>query len=133
MLAAMRHFAGLIAIASFSLINLQCGGSEKMEQTSPAPSPQKQGWIKMVGLKEAQGPLKELYTQMKAKSGSRPSVYTPPTGDVANIVKSHSLDPEGMRLAFGMSGAIHWGPHSLPWVKREMLNTVTSRANNCFY
>jgi len=104
-----------------------------MEQTFPAQFLEKQGWIKMVGFKEAEGLLKELYTQMKAKSGSRPAVYNAPTGDVANIVKSHSLDPEGMRLAFGMSGAVHWGPHSLPWVRREMLNTVTSRVNNCFY
>jgi hypothetical protein len=110
-----------------------CGGSKKMEQTVSSPSAGKQGWIKMIGVAEAEGPLKELYSQMKAKSGSRPAVYNAPTGDAANIVKSHSLDPEGMRLAFGMSGAIHWGPKSLPWAKREMLNTVTSATNNCFY
>lgn len=87
----------------------------------------------MIGLPEAQGPLKDLYVQMKAKSGSRPAIYQPPTGEVANIIKAHSLEPEGLRLAFGLSGAIHWGPKSLPWVRREMLNTVTSGANQCFY
>ncbi len=104
-----------------------------MEQTRSSLQAEKHGWIKMIGIAEAEGPLKELYGQMKARSGTRPAVYNAPTGDVANIVKSHSLDPEGMRLAFGMSGAIHWGPKSLPWIQREMLNTVTSRANNCFY
>jgi hypothetical protein len=87
----------------------------------------------MIGRVDAEGALKECYDHMKAKSGSRPAVYNAPNGDVANIVKSHSLDPEGLRLAFTMSGAIHWSPQSLPWEKREMLNTVTSGANNCFY
>jgi len=91
------------------------------------------GWIRMIGFQEATGPLREVYAAMKAGHGSRPSVYDPPTGDVANIVKCHSLDPEGMRLVFGVSGAVHWGPLSLPWAEREMLNTVTSKANNCFY
>jgi len=92
-----------------------------------------QGWIRMIGIHEAVGPLKELYDRMLSHSGTRPSVYQPPTGDAANIVKSHSLDPEGLRLAFGMSGVIHWAPTSLPWEQREMLNTVTSAANQCFY
>ena len=87
----------------------------------------------MVGAAEAEGQLAELYGRMQAAGGSRPAVYTPPTGDVANIVKCHSLEPEGLRLAFSLSGAVHWGPLSLPWVEREMLNTVTSGANNCFY
>jgi hypothetical protein len=87
----------------------------------------------MIGIAEAEGPLEDVYAQMQNHSGSRPAIYHPPTGDIANIVKSHSLDLEGLRLAFSMSGAIHWGPKSLPWPQREMLNTVTSAANNCFY
>ena len=87
----------------------------------------------MIGLADAEGPLKELYVEMKVKSGSRPAVYQTPTGEPANIIRSHSLEPEGLRLAFGLSGAIHWGPKSLPWIRREMLNTVTSGANHCFY
>jgi len=93
----------------------------------------KQGWIRMIGAAEAEGVLREIYIRMRDTSASRPSVYRPPSGEVANIVKSHSLEPEGLRLAFGMSGAVHWGPRSLPWAKREMLNTVTSAANNCYY
>jgi hypothetical protein len=92
---------------------------------------ERQGWIKMIGIDEADGPLKEFYMEMKG--GWRPAVYAPPTGDAANIVKAHSLDPEGMRLAFAMSRTIQWSEKSLPWVTREMLNTVTSNANNCFY
>jgi hypothetical protein len=104
-----------------------------MERKGSAQQGSKQGWIRMIGFAEAEGPLKAVYTQTQSHSGSRPPVYQPPTGDIANIVKSHSLDPEGLRLAFSVSGAIDWGPKSLPWPQREMLNTVTSLANNCFY
>jgi hypothetical protein len=38
-----------------------------------------------------------------------------------------------MRLAFTLSGALHWSEGALPWRLREMVNTVTSRANDCFY
>ena len=95
--------------------------------------PRSAAWIRMVGLREAEGPLRELYAAMKAGGGARPAVYEPPTGDVANIVRCHGLDPEGLRLAFAVSGAVSWSPLSLEWAEREMLNTVTSAANNCFY
>jgi hypothetical protein len=93
----------------------------------------KQGWIRMIGITQAEGQLKALYEAMKSHPGSRPSVYDSPSGDAANIVKAHSLDPEGLRLTFSCSSAIHWSPYSLPWEKREMINTVTSGANNCYY
>lgn len=93
----------------------------------------KQSWIRMVGMAEAEGRLKELYDGMKSRASTRPAIYSPPTGDAANIVKAHSLDPEGLRLAFACSTAIHWSEYSLPWEKREMINTVTSKANNCDY
>jgi hypothetical protein len=95
--------------------------------------PARDGWIRMIGVAAAEGELRDVYARLRAGGGGRPAVYTPPTGDVANIVKSHSLDPEGLGLAFGMSAAIHWSPRSLPWATREMINTVTSSANNCFY
>jgi hypothetical protein len=91
------------------------------------------GWIRMIGVQEAEGTLKELYMRMKANTNTRPAIYSTPTGDAPNIVKCHSLEPEGLRLAFWISSAIHWSERSLPWVRREMINTVTSRVNNCFY
>jgi len=90
-------------------------------------------YIRTIGIAEAEGELKEVYSRMKSGPGARPAIYNSPTGDAANIVRCHSLEPEGLRLAFGLSSAIHWSEKSLPWVQREMLNTVTSRANNCFY
>ena len=104
-----------------------------MEKRTVSDSSLKQGWIQMIGAHEAEGALKDVYIKMRTNMGSRPAVYSTPNGDAPNIVKSHSLEPEGLRLAFGISTAIHWSDKSLPWAKREMLNTVTSRANNCFY
>lgn len=104
-----------------------------MESNMVSDASLKQGWIRMIGVREAEGELKQVYAAMRTHLGSRPAVYNTPTGDAPNIVKSHSLDPEGLRLAFSISSAIHWSDKSLPWAKREMINTVTSRANNCFY
>jgi hypothetical protein len=110
-----------------------CGGGK--QQVLPASSRHfgSPGWIRMIGFAEAKGELKEIYDKMQASAKEKPSPYDTPDGEIANIVRSHSLEPEGMRLAFGISQPIHWGDKSLPWVKREMINTVTSRANNCFY
>ena len=93
----------------------------------------REGWVQMIGVKEATGALRETYETLRARGAQRPAVYETPSGDAPNIVKCHSLDPDGLRLAFDMSAAIHWGPLALPWAKREMLNTVTSAANDCFY
>src|SRR3954452_23282332 len=78
-----------------------------MEQKSSATQIETNGWIEMIGIADAQGRLREIYEQMRARGSSRPAVYNTPNGDVPNIVKSHSLDPEGLRLAFGMSSVIH--------------------------
>jgi hypothetical protein len=127
--ACLGHAAIVLALVA----GLDCGGNLTMKTTPAAHDSQRQGWIRMIGIAEADGPLREIYTRMKANSGSRPAAYNTPTGDAANIVKAHSLEPEGLKLAFGISSAIHWSDKSLPWVQREMINTVTSRANNCFY
>jgi hypothetical protein len=94
---------------------------------------QREAWIRVIGYDESTGPLREAYEAMRAASASRPSAYDTPTGEAANIVRCHGLDPEGLRLAFSLSKAAHWGPLSLPWADRELLNTVTSAANQCFY
>ena len=104
-----------------------------MENRTASDGSLEQGWIRMIGAREAEGALKEVYAAMRTNMSSRPAVYSTPNGDAPNIVKSHSLEPEGLRLAFSISTAIHWSDKSLPWTKREMINTVTSRANNCFY
>lgn len=104
-------------------------------EARPTPVP-RTAYVRTIGFAEARelgGPIAEAYERMRTGAASRPSVYSTPDGDAPNIVRCHSLEPEGMMHAFSLSAAIHWGPHSLPWATREMINTVTSRSNDCFY
>ncbi|HEV8321027.1 MAG TPA: carboxymuconolactone decarboxylase family protein [Myxococcota bacterium] len=96
----------------------------------------REAWIRVVGIPEAAaegGALAGAYAAMRTAGTDRPAVYTTPSGDAPNIVRCHGLDPEGLRLAFTLSTALHWADGALPWRLREMINTVTSRANDCFY
>lgn len=107
-----------------------------MSDTSSPITDNENAFIRMIGAREAQAEGRELalvYAQMAAASGARPTVYNTPDGDVPNIVRCHSLDPIGLRLAFSLSASIHWGDDALPWATREMINTVTSWSNDCFY
>jgi hypothetical protein len=88
-----------------------------------------EAFLPLIGFAEATGMLRVVYKHLPAP----PPAYQTPSGEVANIIRAHSLDPDGLRLAFSWAGAVHWGPRSLPWPVREMMNTVTSRANHCFY
>src|SRR3970040_2030092 len=97
---------------------------------------EREAWIRVVGVAEAMaegGALARVYAAQRASAAGRPAVYESPTGDAPNIIRCHGLDPEGLRLAFSLSTVLHWGDGSLPWRLREMVNTVTSRANDCFY
>jgi hypothetical protein len=140
-LVRRAHLSGfcscpLIRSAGFVLLLVSssgCGGKVQKESAVSSPKPQQAGWIKMIGMAEAQGPLKEIYQQMQAISKAHPSPYDTPGGEIANIVRTHSLEPEAMRLAFNIIHPIEWGKKSLSDVRMEMINTVTSRANNCFY
>ena len=58
-------------------------------------------------------------------------VYRPSHGDAAGIIRAHSLDPEVLRRAGSVSGAL--ATTSLPWPDRELLASTTSRTNQCFY
>lgn len=84
-------------------------------------------WITTVSRAEATGALAEVYAAMDGQA--IPEVYRPPHGDAAGIIRAHSLDPELLRRTFAMSG----GSAALPWPDRELLASVTSRTNQCFY
>jgi hypothetical protein len=88
-------------------------------------------WIKTVGLHEAAGDLATVYERMRARP--MPAAYVPPHGDMAGIVRAHSLDPELMAVTFGVFGASVSREGPLDWPRRELVNSITSRANQCFY
>jgi alkylhydroperoxidase family enzyme len=86
-------------------------------------------WLGTISRREAAGDLAETYAAMAARPV--PEVYVPPHDDAPGIIRAHSLDPELMRRAFAISGALH--RTALDWAERELLSSVTSRTNQCFY
>jgi alkylhydroperoxidase family enzyme len=86
-------------------------------------------WLGTVSRAQATGALAEAYAAMDDRP--MPSVYHPPHGDAAGIIRAHSLDPELLRRTFSVSGAL--ATTRLPWPDRELLASATSRTNQCFY
>ncbi|HEU5160114.1 MAG TPA: hypothetical protein VFU43_24160 [Streptosporangiaceae bacterium] len=86
-------------------------------------------WLATISQGEAVGELAEAYAAMAARP--IPAVYRPPNGTAPGIVRAHSLDAELMRRTFTMSGLLHRS--GLAWADRELVSSVTSRTNQCFY
>jgi alkylhydroperoxidase family enzyme len=86
-------------------------------------------YVRMIGKQEAEGDLLAAYQAMAARP--MPQVYVPDHGDAPGIIRAHSLDPELLRRTFAVSGSL--SNDVLPWRSRELVNSVTSRENECFY
>jgi hypothetical protein len=86
-------------------------------------------WLTTIPRSAAEGELADVYAAMAARP--MPAVYIPQHGDASGIIRAHSLDPRLMTRVFGLYGMLQ-GP-ALPWELRELVNTATSRANDCFY
>ena len=54
-------------------------------------------------------------------------------GRVYNIVRSMSLNPAVLRQSMELYKAIMFGPSCLTRQERELLATVVSAANECYY
>jgi alkylhydroperoxidase family enzyme len=52
---------------------------------------------------------------------------------VFNILKVQSLNPHALKASMQMYRATMFGPSGLSRTEREMLATVVSWANHCFY
>ena len=79
-------------------------------------------WIKMVEPEEAAGELKDEYARAVKRAGK-----------VFNILKVQSLNPAALSASMQMYLATMYGPSGLSRAEREMLATVVSWANHCFY
>lgn len=86
-------------------------------------------WLGTIPRGEAVGELAQTYAAMASRP--IPDVYRPPHDDAPGIIRAHSLDPELMRRTFGVSGSLHRS--ALDWADRELISSVTSRTNQCFY
>jgi len=78
-------------------------------------------WIRVIGEKQAEGPLKEIYRKEAVK------------GRVDNILKIHSLHPESLEAHLAVYRNIMFGPGPLSRSEREMAAVVVSAANDCHY
>ena len=76
----------------------------------------------MVEPEEATGALKKEYDEAVARAGK-----------VFNILKVQSLNPEALRASMHLYRTTMFGPSGLSRAEREMLATVVSWANHCFY
>jgi uncharacterized peroxidase-related enzyme len=79
-------------------------------------------WIKTIEPGDATGELKVEYDKAIKRAGK-----------VFNILKLQSLSPKSLRASMHLYLATMYGPSGLSRPEREMLATVVSQANHCFY
>ena len=79
-------------------------------------------YIRLIEEAEATGELKTLYDQGRARAGG-----------VANILKVMSQDAHSMKASMGFYLGVMKRPNALSAARREMLATVVSNVNDCYY
>lgn len=78
--------------------------------------------IRVVEMAEAEGTLKEAYSEIERKRGN-----------VANVFKVESLNPAVMRAHLDFYMAIMYGKSGLSRQQREMIAVAVSNRNACTY
>ena len=79
-------------------------------------------WIKVIDEDEAQGELKEVYEEIERERGK-----------VANILKSHSLNPGAIKAHLDLYVHLMFGASPLSREEREMIAVCVSSTNDCNY
>ena len=79
-------------------------------------------WIKTVEPAEAKGLLKKEYDEAVRRAGK-----------VFNILKVQSLNPETLHASMQVYLVTMHRPSELSRAERELLATVVSQVNSCFY
>lgn len=79
-------------------------------------------WIKVIDEGEAEGSLREAYAAVR---GAR--------GEVANILKIHSVSPAAMSAHRELYQRLMFGPSELTRVERETIAVAASAVNACHY
>jgi len=86
--------------------------------------------LAIIGHEAATGQLRDIYEEMLERP--LPPVYRPSHGGAPGIITAHSLDPALIPRVFSASSTLN-GAGPLSWPERELVNTTTSRLNQCFY
>jgi alkylhydroperoxidase family enzyme len=79
-------------------------------------------WIKQISIQEATGLLKAQFDAALKRAGR-----------VWHIVHIMSLNPKAMRDSIAFYSTVMMGESPLTRVQREMLATVVSFENHCYY
>jgi alkylhydroperoxidase family enzyme len=79
-------------------------------------------WIEMIPPEKAEGKLKVEFDKAIRRAGK-----------VFNILRIQSLNAETLNASMHMYLASMHGASGLSRAERELLATVVSRANDCFY
>lgn len=92
-------------------------------------------WIKTILPDEADGSLRSI---LEATRALFPAEYHRPVAAVdeshgGGIVQSHTLIPQALHHAFGLLGVLLSSELPLQRRQHEMIATVVSSANRCFY
>lgn len=91
-------------------------------------------WIKTIPFEEADAPLQKMLLQLRA---SYPSEYNEPAPQASkseeSIIASHTLIPEAMYHAFTEFSVLMSPDLPLERRQHEMIATMVSATNNCFY
>ena len=79
-------------------------------------------FINLIGEDEATGPIERVYAAGRARAGS-----------VANIIKVMSHDARSTQASMGFYVSLMKTDNALSPTRREMLATVVSNINACYY
>lgn len=91
-------------------------------------------WIRTVPVDSGDDSLRQAIEAQRAlyPAEYREPVFPTPDG-TSGIVASHSLIPEALRHAFATFGALMAPELPLSRRQHEMITTVVSATNRCFY
>lgn len=79
-------------------------------------------FINLIGEDEATGQIERVYAAGRTRAGS-----------VANIIKVMSRDARSTQASMGMYVSLMKTDNALSPTRREMLATVVSNINTCYY
>jgi hypothetical protein len=126
-LPALSGFALVLGGLPVYDVFAKCGGRR------PAPRRIPMTWIKTIPFSDAGGKLREAWEHERALY---PAEYATPTGitdEAGSIVASHSLIPDALYHAFATFGVLMSPDLPLTRRQHEMITTVVSVTNRCFY
>jgi alkylhydroperoxidase family enzyme len=112
-------------------LEIRAGGRVRMRTATPAqqsrwaatlPEDRRVAHLDLIDAEDAEGLLEEEYEAAVERAGK-----------VFNIVRSMSVSPPTLRASMELYKTIMFGPSDLSRQDRELLTTVVSATNECYY